>query len=52
MVLYINFLLSVMFRKDSSYLIHITWSLRLNHMGVIWTEHAETGVRPRRIDVL
>lgn len=46
-----NFLLSLMVRRDSSDSIDIIWSLRLNHMGVICTEHAETAER-QRIDVL
>lgn len=52
MMFYIsNFLLSLMFRRDSSNSIDIIWSLKLNHMGVICTEHAETA-EGQRIDVL
>ena len=52
MMFYIsNFLLSLMFRRDSSDSVDIIRSLRLNHMGVIYTEHAETAER-QRIDVL
>ena len=42
-----NFLLSLMVRRDSSDSIDIIRSLRLNHMRVICTEHAEAAERQR-----